>query len=138
VRSRRLAPDLPDWWWISARYPTAQMAKAAWERVERRLARGSLGFYRHGTTDAMGCEVTAVSIKRDEVERCVRLLRDGQDNPLDDELLDSMIVRRARVVVEEVAKHGDVSGRVKTRHPEDAGAVLDRQGVMHPRKRPEG
>lgn len=131
VRPRRLAPELPDWFWCSARYPSALMARAAWERVERKLPRGSLGIYRHGARDDPGVLVTAVSLERAEIERCARVLRDGVDERLDDELLDLLIMRRARVVIE--ATEGgrrDASGRIKIRRPE-SGATLDREGVMH-------
>jgi hypothetical protein len=133
VRARRLAPTSADWFWCSARYPTAQMARSAWERGERKIAIGSLGIYRHGPRENIGTVVTAVSLKRDEIERCARLLRDGVDELLDVELLDSMILRRARVVVAETQAHGDVTGRLKIRRPE-SGAALDHEGVMHERE----
>ena len=132
VRPRRLSPQLADWWWCSARYASALMARRAWERVERKLPRGSLGIYRHGPSDNPGVIVSAVSTKRSEIERVARLLRDGDDERLPVELLDSMIMRRARVVIDETRGGTlDVSGRVKIRRPEDAGAALDRSGVMH-------
>lgn len=137
VRVRRLAPKLTDWYYVSARYPTALMARKAWEKVERRTPRGSLGIYRHGPTNDPGVLVSAVSLKRDEVDRCARLLRDGLDELLPFELVDSMILRRARIVVA-AADESDAARRIKIRRPEDRGDVLDQEGFMHQPKPGQG
>jgi hypothetical protein len=117
------------WWLVSAHYPSALMARSAWERVDRKLRRGDLGFYRHGTTEDPGTSLTAVSLVEVQVDRAARLLRDGEDQELDPALLASMFVRRARVVVG-AARAGETrSGRIKVRRPE-TGAELRPDGVM--------
>ena len=118
------------WWLVCARYSSALQARRAWERVERKIPRGSLGIYRHGPKDDPGSHVSAVSLEREQVERVGRLLRDAEDVALPDSLAYSLIVRRARVVVEAVQEHGDVSGRVKIRRPERQGATLTSTGEM--------
>lgn len=137
VRAWRARPELADWFWTCARYPTALMARAAWERIERKTAGGGeLGLYRHGPSDDPGVLVTAIGLDRSAVERCVRLLRDGVDERLPLELVESMALRRARVALETSRQHPGESGRVKIRRPEAQGVPLDRGGVM--RERPPG
>jgi hypothetical protein len=128
TRSYRLGDR--QWWLVCAHYASALQARRAWEHVERKVPRGSLGIYRHGPKDDPGSHVSAVSLEREQVERVGRLLRDGEDVALPDSLAYSLIVRRARVVVEAVREHGDVTGRVKWRRPERGGATLTPTGEM--------
>ena len=122
------------WYALTVAYPTALMARRAWERVDRRMPRGSLGFYRHGPSDRVGTMVTVISLDRAEVERVARLLDDGAEIELEGRLLDRMILRRAAVVVE-ADRAGENASRLKWRRPEGAGAYLDDAGRMHPPRR---
>lgn len=132
----RARSDLATWWWACARYPNAHMAKAAWGRVERKTREtGDLGLYRHGPREAIGTLVTVVGLDRDRVERAARLLRDGRDEPLARDLVEAMVLRRARIVVDNADAE---PGRVLIRRPDGAGAVLDERGHMHERPRGEG
>jgi hypothetical protein len=134
VHPWRVSSTLPTWWWTCARFPTAYMAKVAWERVERKTrGGGELGLYRHGSRAEVGVLVTALGLNRDAVEAAAHILRDGVDEPLPRDLVESMVMRRARVVTEAAAS-GD-SGRLTIRRPEGAGAALDEQGHMHTPRR---
>ena len=124
--------QLPPWWWTCAHYATAQAAKRAWERVERKTrSTGELGLYRHGPVDDPGSCVTALGLDRGAVERAAKLMSDGTDERLPPDLVEAMVVRRARVVVE-AARADREAGRILIRRPE-SGAVLDRRGRMHDR-----
>jgi hypothetical protein len=129
---RGSSPQLPPWYWTCAHYPSALMARRAWERVERKTKRGGeLGLYRHGSPDDPGSCVTALGLDRGAVERAAKLLSDGTDERLPPDLVEAMVVRRARVVV--VAAPPDrEAGRILIRRPE-SGAVLDERGRMHER-----
>lgn len=132
VRPWRANTELPPWWWTCGHYPSALAAKRAWERVERKTKRGGeLGLYRHGPTDDPGSCVTALGLDRGAVEHAAKLMSDGDDQRLPSDLVEAMVVRRARVVVEAARADAD-AGRILIRRPE-SGAVLDERGVMHER-----
>ena len=116
------------WYWTSARFATAYMAKQAWERVERKMPRGSVGIYRHGSEAEPGILVSAVSLDSDEVARVAGLLRLGEHELLPDAIVEALIVRRADVVVQATAEGRD-SGRLKWRRP-GSGARLNPDGTM--------
>lgn len=138
ARPWRATTDLPPWFWACARYPNARMAKAAWSRVERKTREaGDLGLYRHGPRHEVGVLVTVVGLDRQRVERAARLLRDGRDEPLEHDLIEAMVMRRAHVVVD-AARANAEAGRLIVRRPEGSGAVLDEQGHMHEQPRGEG
>jgi hypothetical protein len=124
-------PDLPPWFWTCAAYPSATAARRAWERIERKTrGGGELGLYRHGVPGREGRLVSAVGLDRAAVERAAKLLSDGVDERLPSELVEAMVIRRARVVVEAAAAYPNRTGRIKIRRPE-SGARLDQRGVMH-------
>jgi hypothetical protein len=114
------------WYVTSAQFPTAYAARRAWELIERRVPRGTLGLYRHGPEQLHGQIVTVVSLQRAEVERCARLLVGGQDYELDEMTKRALVMRRARVVL---AAQGQGSGRLKIRRPE-RGARLSPDGDL--------
>jgi hypothetical protein len=130
VRAWRLAPHLADWYWTCARFPSAKMARDAWERIDRKRRTGTVGVYRHGPSDNPGAFVSIVGLDREEVERIARMLRGGVDERLPDDLVERLCVRRAAVVVEATRAQPGATGRVKIRRPEDRGAVLGPDGVM--------
>lgn len=119
----------PDWFYVSARYASAKMARDTWERVERRLPRGELGIYRHGPRAEPGVLVSAVSLNREQIDKAARLLRDGVDEPLPYELAEMLVIRRARVVVEAGASGDLRPRRIKIRHAGE-GATLTPEGEM--------
>ena len=127
VRQQNLSDST--WWFVCARYPSAHMARAAWERLDRKLAVGDLGMYRHGPSYDPGTQVTAVSMTKGQVERAARLLKDGEDQQLSPSLSASMIVRRARVVVEMARQDPDHSRRLKIRRPGE-GSPMRPDGTM--------
>lgn len=143
-RSRRwqMASDLAPWFWVCARYPSAQMARGVWERVDRKRKQGAIGVYRHGPHDDQGTHITVVGLDRAEVDRVARLLRHGEDVRLADELVERMCLRRAEVVVEAVRAAREsgqpTTGRIKIRRPEDRGEVLGPDGVMRPYRKGQG
>lgn len=123
------------WYAVCVEFPSAFAARTAWEQMDRKLGPGSLGIYRHGPADDPGRIVSAVSLSRDEVRKALRFLRAGSDYQLDEETLQALILRRARVVLD-AAERGIDSGRLKWRRPEDAGAVLDKRTgeMIEPRR----
>lgn len=124
--------DLPPWFWTCAAYPSALMAKRAWERVERKTkAGGDLGLYRHGPPERNGRLVTVLGLERAKVEAAAKLLHDGIDERLPPDLVEAMVLRRAHVVVD-AARAQAGAGRLLIRRPE-SGAVLDSEGRMHER-----
>jgi hypothetical protein len=133
VRPWRANRDLPPWWWTCASFPSAQKARSAWQRVERKTrSGGDLGLYRHGPEGPrQGTLVTALGLDRAKVERAAKLLSDGVDERLPPDLVEAMVIRRARVVVE-AAQADAAAGRIRIRRPE-SGAVLDSEGRMHER-----
>ena len=125
-------------WFVEARsYPTAVMARAAWERAEAKLDMSAgdegIGLYRvapnpegvlrAGETQAHG--VIVVTLHEPTVRKALRLLR-GEPWEIVEGFADSLIARRARVVVE----HAGETGRLKIRRPEGRGGQLDRAGRM--------
>src|SRR3954470_10248454 len=117
------------WHVASALFPSAYAARQAWEHVERKVPKGSLGLYRHGPDqeDMRGRVITVVTLDRSQMLRCARLLREGQDYPLHPDTLRALVARRAKMVLEHGADGS--SGRVKIRRPERGGR-LTREGDM--------
>jgi len=125
-------------WFVEARsYPTAVMARAAWERAEAKLDMSAgdegIGLYRvapnpegvlrAGETQAHG--VIVVTLHEPTAHKALRLLK-GEPWEIVEGFADSLIARRARVVVE----HAGETGRLKIRRPEGRGGQLDRAGRM--------
>lgn len=122
--------DGATWHYVCARFPTDKIAAGVYAHVMRRTPRGELGIYRHGEPDAGGVNITAISLNRSEVQRLVGPLAAGAglDEELPAPLVEAMIIRRARVVVE-AAHAGAPGGRLKIRHA-GAGARLEPDGTM--------
>lgn len=125
-------------WFVEARsYPTAVMARAAWERAEAKLDMSAgdegIGLYRvapnpegvlrSAETQAHG--VIVVTLHEPTARKALRLLK-GEPWEIVEGFADSLIARRARVVVE----HAGETGRLKIRRPEGRGGQLDRAGRM--------
>ena len=121
-------PGVGNWTVVTGRYPSAKMASDAYQLLLRKTPRGELGIYRHGLPEHGGNQISIVSLSRLEVERAARHLAGAEDVQLPDELVDAMVVRRARVVVE-AAQGGASAGRIKIRHA-GAGARLEPDGTM--------
>lgn len=116
------------WYIASVQFATSYMARQAWEHVERKVSRGSLGLYRHGPTENPGTIVSCVSLDRAQLLRCARLLRTGEDYALDETTMRALCARRARVVLEHA--RGGESGRMLLRRPEGRGAEMTKDGRM--------
>lgn len=132
-------------WYVELReYPSALMAKRAWERAERKLIRGpgedGIGVTRLAPNPAGGVPtglsghaVAVVSLDHSIMLRAQRLLKDGTEFTPAEALSDALIARRARVVVgqvsavEEIGKQG---GRLTIRRPDGRGAEFNRQGEV--------
>jgi hypothetical protein len=121
-------PGVGNWTVVTARYPSAKMGADAYQRLLRKTPRGELGIYRHGLPEEGGTQISIVSLNRQEVERAARHLVGAEDVRLPDELVDAMVVRRARIVVE-AAQAGRPAGRIKIRHA-GRGARLEPDGSM--------
>jgi hypothetical protein len=118
------------WYCATGRFATDTAAYAAYTMLMHRLPITDLGIYRHGPPDDPGTRISAVSPVRADVLRVTRLLaaRGAVDEELPAELVESMCVRRARVVVEH-ARSGAPAGRTKIRHA-GQGATLMPDGSM--------
>lgn len=135
------------WYVLAVHYPTALMAKTAWERLERKLGSDlrDIGIYRmasqaesekvtgpltspSGAPDRNVYPVAGVTLSEPVARRALRLLRDGTEWDLDPDFADALIVRRARVLSQ--VPEGFV-GQTRIRRPEGKGAQLDQRGVMH-------
>jgi hypothetical protein len=129
-------------WYVEVReYPTAIMAKRAWERAERKLIRGpggeGIGVTRLApnpagglSTGLSGHAVAVVTLDEATIAKAQRLLSDGKTCAPTDGLIDALIARRARVVLSQV---GGGEGRLVIRRPEQRGAEFNRLGdVLEP------
>lgn len=113
------------WYVVSGEFPTAYMAKQAWESMESRIPKGTLGIYRHGIQgESEGMIVSAVSLNLDEIRRAMHMLRLAVHYPLGEDERLMLIGRRARVV-SRALQAGRSEGRLKWRRPEGRPAKLD-------------
>ena len=125
-------------WYVEARaYPTALMARAAWERAEGGLDMSAgdegIGVYRLAPNPAGGLSsgdrqahaVAVVTLDAPTARKALRLLK-GEPWAISEDFADSLIARRARVVV----AHAGETGRLQIRRPEGRGGRLDRAGNM--------
>lgn len=130
------------WYVETVAYPSALMAKRAWERAERKLLPGKgnegIGVTRLAPNPAGGASVRAdgaigghavaiVTLDARVLAKAQRLLSDGEEFEPADELVDALIARRARVVVEQAAAG---EGRLVIRRPEQRGAEFNRLGEV--------
>lgn len=128
------------WYVVARHYPTALMARAAWERVNRKLVLGGRDPYGVGVTrlGPVGSSrldipagapdgvhpVVAVTLHEGAARRAERLLRDGTEWTPTDDFADALILRRAHVG----ASWGE--GKHTIRRPEGRGAQLDERGIV--------
>lgn len=128
IVERRVGGNL--WYVVSAVYPTALLARFAWDEIEARTknwADRDAGIYRHGNSQMAGMVVSAVSMNRRSIVRLAGMLRHGSDSGLDEGEIDALITRRARVVLDQA---GNGSGRLIIRRPDGRGARLGAFGEM--------
>jgi hypothetical protein len=116
------------WYVLTRRYPTAYAAAKGWERATHKLKairkRGgvtSVGLTRHAHVGGEAVFVSAVSLERDQVVRTARLLG-GEPYELDDQGVEALIVRRAKVVLEHARPNEP--GRFEMRRPDGRGAQV--------------
>lgn len=134
------------WYVLTVAYPTGQMAKRAWERLERKLNLSAgdegIGIYRltpnpaGGRMTGAGQEpaVACVTLDQPTAEKAQRLLLDGREFDPAEDFADALIARRARVVLQ----HQGQTGRLVIRRPEDKGGALDPKGQMYEQGAGEG
>lgn len=126
------------WYVLTVAYPTGQMAKRAWERLERKLDMSAgdegIGIYRlmpnpegGRATGVQEPAVACVTLDEPTAAKAQRLLGDGREFEPALDFADALIARRARVVL---AHHGQ-TGRLMIRRPEGRGAELDAHGRMY-------
>jgi hypothetical protein len=129
------------WYVEAAHYPTAIMAKRAWERAERKLILGpgedGIGVTRLApnpdpaaisTGAPPGAHIVAVvTLNQGIVPRAIRALRDGTSWDPPPEFCDTLIHRRARMMLAQVDSD---RGRVVIRRPEGRGAHLRIDGEL--------
>lgn len=130
-------------WYIVARhYPSALMAKRAWERVNRKLVLGQreqgIGVQRLGPVPPgedpgslpSGAPegvhpVVAASLNPNLARRADRLLHDGTEWQPTPDFADAVLLRHARIGM----THG--AGKNVIRRPEGRGGRLTPDGVLH-------
>jgi hypothetical protein len=129
------------WFVVARHYPTALMAKAAWERANRKLIlqqrEQGIGVQRLAPADdndphniPSGAPdgvhgVVAVALIENLARRAERLLRDGTDWTPPEDFARALILRHARVG----AAMG--AGKNVIRRPEGRGGRLTEQGVLY-------
>jgi hypothetical protein len=129
------------WHTVTRLYPTAALAKADWEKVQRidkaRQGRMNVGVYRHGPEnhELSGRYLTVVGHEREGVEEAAALLGGADANAAADEWwLVGMVGRRIRVLAELEAAGAKGPGvGLVVRRPEERGAVLRQDGTMDER-----
>jgi hypothetical protein len=128
------------WYIVAVHYPTALMARTAWEHAERKLIRGpgeeGIGVFRLKPNTDGGLElasgmgdrhgVVAVTLDESMAQRAERLLRNGRNWMPTEPFMDALISRRAHVVAANAGK----GGRIVIRRPEGRGAHLSADGSM--------
>lgn len=135
-------------WYVEARnYPTALMAKTAWEHAEDKLTLGrgeeGVGVFRlapnpDGDTIRSGLEepmhsVVAVTRDRRTAERVAHVLKDGTPWDPVPEFCDALIERRRRMTRGRLAwglSHKPGGGKVVIRRPEDGGGRIYESGEL--------
>jgi hypothetical protein len=136
------------WYVIAVHYPTALMAKRAWERCQSKLnlASGDEGIGvvrmspRHATPDpSMDIgnlpddvhSVVAITLHEPTAHKCERLVRDGTPWTPSDAFADTLIYRRVKVVMETQRRQPGSKGRLVIRRPESCGAQMDALGNVY-------
>jgi hypothetical protein len=129
------------WYLVAVHYPSAMMARTAWERAERKLDMSAgdegIGLIRLApnpeasrlrTGAPQGVQpIVAMTLDEPTAAKAERLLRDGTPWEPESEFLDALILRRLRIL----AEHRGETGRLIIRRPEGRGATLDREGELH-------
>lgn len=125
-------------------YPSALMAKRAWERAERKLIRGpgedGVGVTRLAPNPAGGVPtradgdrapshaVAVVTLNERMIVKALRLLSDGESFEPTSELVDGLIARRSQVMVSQIDAG---QGRIIIRRPEERGAQFNQLGELN-------
>jgi hypothetical protein len=126
------------WYVVAAHYPTATMAKKAWERLNAKLDMRAgdegIGITRLAPnpgpdTIASGVpagrhSVVGVTLHAFTAIKTKRLLSDGTAWQPSTQFADALIIRRARIVQEQTRRRPGATGRVVIRRPEGRGASL--------------
>jgi hypothetical protein len=90
------------WFTFTRRYPSAEAAKRAYEKLaaegRRQGGKLDLGFYRHGTQGSGMVYVTVISHEPGGMKTAKRMLRGGTEVGLCDDYVHAFILRRARVI----------------------------------------
>ena len=128
------------WYLVPVCYPTAMMARAAWERAERKLVRRpgdeGVGVFRLQPDPTGNWEsgspkgahaVVAVTLSEPMARRAESLLRNGKGWMPSESFADALILRRSKVVT----STGDSGGRVVIRRPEGRGGRLTPEGDIN-------
>lgn len=144
------------WYVVCAHYPTALMAKTAWERCQSKLNMQAgdqgIGVIRMsarmestghpemdlGDLPANAHPVVAVTLHEPTARKCERLLRDGTPWTASDDFADTLIFRRTKVVLEARRKRPGSKGRLVIRRPEGRGAMVDTSGNVYEQPGGEG
>ena len=126
------------WFVVARHYPTAFMARMAWERAEAGLpmdpGEEGVGIVRLAPRPeggiATGCppnahSVVVITVDEHTGQKAARLLRGEEWEPTPG-FINSLIMRRMRAVVE----HSNGAGRAITRRPEGQGAMLSPSGNL--------
>ena len=131
-------------WFVVARsYPTAFMARMAWERTEEGLdlSQGDegIGIMRLAPREDGGAPtgapegqqaVVVITVDEPTAHKAERLLRGNEWEPTPD-FMDALIWRRTRLVGDIDAAHPGQGGRLVIRRPDRLGALLDPSGIVH-------
>jgi len=121
--------------YVAAEYPSQQAAADAWHGAEEQTGQGDrISLFRMGDPDRDQGIVVALSEDQEQVEKAASSLAvAGLPFEIDDDLLQRLVLRRARTTVE--GARGRTSGPVSQRaHYGEPGAVLDSSGQMRPLK----
>ena len=131
------------WWVVAAHYPTALMAKRAWERINDRLTmqpgEEGIGVYRmtpktqggsieSGAPDGVH-PVAVVTLDERMARKAALMMRNGTSWDPTQGFADALIARRARVMLTQQQLQAS-EGRLVIRRPEGRGARLFETGVM--------
>lgn len=137
VRKTTLFGQL-DCYAVARAYPTPREAKRAWEQLEERSRGGDLSAVRVIDPATGRHVVIALGELEEPIKRAARrLARSGVPWELDDDIVQRLALRRARVL--SACSEGKTGGYVNQRaRYGDGGAVIDRQGQLSLRRRPQG
>lgn len=145
------------WYVVCVHYPSALMARLAWERCQARLSLAAgdegIGLVRMsartrpvpgrpemdvGELPDNAHPVVAVTLSERTAQKAERLLRDGTPWVPTDDFADTLIFRRAKIVTEAQRQRPGSKGRLVIRRPDERGAFVDGAGNVHEQPGGEG